>query len=45
MIAVSDADMTALEGRNDAADHIVRMARVVLRVLVGPLTTHRELGT
>ena len=45
VIAVSDADMAALDGENFTVDQIVRAAPVVLRVLVGPLITQRELGT
>ena len=44
-IATSDSDMAVLDGRNAAADQIFRAARVVLRVLIGPLTTHWEMGT
>ena len=44
-IAASDADMADLDGRNTQADWIVRAENVVLRVLVGPLTTHQEVGT
>ena len=44
-IAASDADMAALDGRNDQADQISQTVRVILRVVVGPLTTQREVGT
>ena len=43
-IAASDADMAALDGRNDQADQISQTVRVILRVVVGPLTTQREVG-
>ena len=43
-IAASDTYMAALDGGNSAVDQIVRAARVVLRVLVGPITTQQDLG-
>ena len=44
-IAASDADMAALDGRNTQADQIVRTTRMVLQVIVIPLTMQREVGT
>ena len=44
-IVASDVDMTSLDGKNSAADHIIRAAQVVLRVLGGDLTTQKEIGT
>ena len=37
--------MVVVDGQNAMVEQIVRAARVVLRVIVGPLTTQRELGT
>ena len=37
--------MMALDGKNTQVDHIVWAARVLFQVIVGPLTTQRELGT
>ena len=44
-IDTSDADMASLKVRNAQADQISRAARVVLRVIVEPLTTQQEVGT
>ena len=41
-IAASNTDMASLDGRNDQADHIVGALRMVLRVVVRPLTTQQE---
>ena len=44
-MSASDLDMAALDGLNATADQIFRAARVFLRVLVGHINNHRELGT
>ena len=44
-IATFDAEMATLDERNTKADQIVRAARVVLWVIIGPLTMQREVGT
>ena len=44
-IVASDSDMADLDGRNAQADQIFRAAHMVLQVIVGPLTMHREIGT
>ena len=42
IIITSDADMDALDRRNTQADHIFRVVRMVLQIIVGPLTLQRE---
>ena len=44
-IVASNADMEALDGWNSQTDQTFREVRVVLQVIIGPLTTHREVGT
>lgn len=44
-IVTLDADMVALGRRNAVLDQIVQAKRVILRVIFGPLTTQREMGT
>lgn len=43
-IEASDKYMAVLDGKNAAADQIIRTARVVLQVLVRHHTTHQDLG-
>ena len=38
-ISASNVDMAALDGQNSQADQIVQVVRMVLRVVIGPLTT------
>ena len=45
VIAASATDMVTLYRRNATENQIFRAARVVLRFLVGPLTTQQDLGT
>ena len=43
-IAASNADTVALDIRNDQTNHIVWLARMVLRVIIVPLTMQIKVG-
>ena len=43
-ISASDTDMAAFNEQNTQAEHIFWAARMVLRVLIGPLTMQKEVG-
>ena len=44
-IAASNADMDAFDGRNTQVNQIIPALRVVLQIIVRPLTTQREVVT